>query len=329
MTLQTRLLDPFLPVRDSDALRARIRSAGPYALYVTGPKEEGLGAGLTRRHDAALAWFERQMARGDLEPLDVLAARTNLFRGTWIERGESRFAGARALALHPALSREARELLGMELVEPYMLYANLLLPGQELAVHHDTPEFVGLDKTNTPEWFLVVCGRSGLFERSRIRVASAVLFFEGDGDLVTFPDGLDVPPVRVPPTPNTAIVLDADELVHGVARVGGGGHAAPPVEIGMELAWEGEQWILRRGDAEIARYEPGQVRVSMQWKAWVFKDEAEREFKQSGAVALTVEGAMKVLTEDLARQGLLPDGEIDDIDLALLLMRSYIELPTS
>lgn len=329
MTLQTRLIDPFLPARDADALRARIRSAGPYSLYVSAPIDDGLGAGLTRRHDAALAWFERQLARGSMEPLDVQAARSNLFRGTWIERGESRLAGATALAAHPTLTRASQALLGAEIVEPYMLYANLLLPGQELPVHHDTPEFVGLDKTTTPEWFLVVCGHSGLFEEHRIRVASAVIFCAGEGDLMTFPDGIDVPPVRVPPKANTAIVLDADELVHGVARVCGDDMPAPPVEIGMELAWDDGTWALRKGDVDVLRYAPGAVRLSLQWKAWVFADEAERERLRSGVEPLTMGSATVKITEELGRRGLLPPEELDGTDLALLMIRTFIDLPRS
>ncbi len=328
MTLKTLSIDPLLPPAEAAGLRSRIRAAGPYGLYVSAPIEEGLGAGLTRRHDAALAWFERQLAAGSLEPLDVQAARSNLFRGTWIERGEARLEGAAEVAAHPELASAAQELMGAALVEPYMLYANLLLPGQELPVHHDTPEFVGLDKTNTPEWFLVVCGHSGLFEDRRIRVASAVIFLAGDGDLLTFPDGIDAPPVPVSPRPNTAIVLDADELVHGVVRVGGPSQAAPPVEIGMELGWSEEgAWILRRDTEEVARYAPGEVRLSMQWKAWVFADAAERDRVRSGVAPLTLPGATRALTEELARRGLLPEEELDGTDLALLLMRSFIDLP--
>ena len=324
MTLAYRILDPLLPPDAASALRELVRGSGPYGSYVKTPIESGLGAGLTRRHDAVLAFLKRQMAAGTLEDLEVLGARTNLFRGTWFERGASRGVDCASIVGLEALRATARELLGAGIVEPYMLYTNLLLPGQELAVHHDTPEFVGLDKTNTPEWFLVVCGLSGLFEEHHVRVASAVLFVDGDGDLVVYPEGIAAPQQGVPPTANTAIVLDADELVHGVARVGGPGTAAPPAEIGMLLHRIDDGWSLRRGDTEVARYADGQVRLSLQWKAWVFDDAADKASK----TPLTMEVATERLVEELRARGALAGARPDDTDLALLLMETFIPLPT-
>jgi len=323
MTRDYRILDPLLPADDAAALRALVHSSGPYAGYVKKPIEQGLGAGLTRRHDALIAFLERQMAAGTLEDLEVLGARTNLFRGTWFERGADQGVDCSAIVQLEALTKTATELLGAGLVEPYMLYTNLLLPGQELAVHHATPEFLGLDKTNTPEWFLVVCGHSALFDAHHIKVASAVLFVEGDGDLIVYPDGIDAPAQGVPPTANTGIVLDADELVHGVARVGGPATDAPPAEIGMLLHRVDGGWSLRREADEIVRYTDGQVRLSLQWKAWVFDDAADKASK----TPLTMESATEQLVEELRRRGALTGDRPDDTDLALLLMKTFIALP--
>ncbi len=324
MTTDFRLLDAFLP--DPQTLSQLVRASGPYRLYVQAPIASGLGVGLTRRHDAALAWVMRQVAAGSVEAMDVQAARTNLFRGTWLERGTGQGIDCDDVIDHEGLAAAAKDLLGMSVVEPYMLYANLLLPGQELPVHHDTPEFVGLDKTNTPEWFLVVCGRSGLFERSRIRVASAVVFIEGNGDLIVYPDGIDAAPSGVPPRANSAIVLDADELVHGVARVGGVDAPAPPVEIGMQLGWE-DTWVLRKGEDEVARYASGDVRLSLQWKAYVFADEAERQ-RVRGSV-LDFDVAVARLVRELRDRGRIPGDVPDEVDLALLMMEEFIKLPSS
>ncbi len=324
MTTEYRLLDRFLA--DPDTLRKRVRDAGPYGLYVQAPIASGLGVGLTRRHDAALAWVMRQVAAGSVEPMDVQAARTNLFRGTWLERGQRQGVDCDDVIDHAGLASAAQDLLGASVIEPYMLYANLLLPGQELPVHHDTPEFVGLDKTNTPEWFLVVCGRSGLFESSRTPVASAVVFIEGNGDLVVYPDGIDAAPSGIAPRSNSAIVLDADELVHGVARVGGSDAAAPPVEIGMQLGWE-DGWVLRRGEDEVARYAGGEVRLSLQWKAYVYADEAERE-RGRGSV-LDFDSAVDRLVQELRDRGRITGAMPDEVDLALLMMEEFIKLPAS
>ncbi len=324
MTTDHRLVSPLLDPAGAAALKARVRDGGPYGQYVAAPVTEGIGAGLTRRHDAALAWIRRQIASGSLESMEQQAARANLFRRTWMERGE-RFVDCGDVVDHPGLAATARELLGAAVVEPYMLYANLLLPGQELPAHHDTPEFAGLDKTVCPEWFLVVCGRSGLFEDRRIRVASAVVFIDGPGPLVVYPGGPQAEPTPLPPTPNTAVVLDADELVHGVARVGGPDTPPPPVVIGMQLHATEAGWALRDGDAEVQTYADGEVRLSLQWKAWLFDSPEHRA--QTLARPLTVAEAVPALTAELHRRGLAVPS--DDTDLALALMDAFIELPAA
>ena len=54
----------------------------------------------------------------------------------------------RAPGIEPFLHHEgfveaARALHGRDVIVPAIVYANLLLPGQELAVHTDVPEFRG------------------------------------------------------------------------------------------------------------------------------------------------------------------------------------------
>ena len=55
-----------------------------------------------------------------------------------------------------------------------IVYANVVLPGQELSVHTDVPEFRGANRKHEPEWLLVVMPLSGLFERWRMPIATGV-----------------------------------------------------------------------------------------------------------------------------------------------------------
>lgn len=64
---------------------------------------------------------------------------------------------------------------------PAIVYANILLPGQELAVHTDVPEFRGANRRIVPQWLLVVMRHSELFESWRMRIATAVAYF-GDAE---------------------------------------------------------------------------------------------------------------------------------------------------
>ena len=61
---------------------------------------------------------------------------------------------------------------GKPIVVPNIVYANVVLPGQELSVHTDVPEFRGANRKHEPEWLLVVMHLSGLFEPWRMPIAT-------------------------------------------------------------------------------------------------------------------------------------------------------------
>src|SRR5207244_6920516 len=124
------------------------------------------------------------------EPASVLAARTNYFRETYAY-GDDVFApGIQSFFHHDHLFDGARRLHGREVVVPAIAYANLLLPGQELAVHTDVPEFRGADRRRYPQWLMVVMLHSGLFDGWRMPIATGISYI-GDakgGALSFWPD---------------------------------------------------------------------------------------------------------------------------------------------
>src|SRR4029079_5989635 len=125
------------------------------------------------------------------EDTGLLGARTNYFRETYAY-GEERFVDGVDVLMHcDALLAAARELHGRPVVVPAIVYANMLLPGQELAVHTDVPEFRGANRKVVPQWLLVVMHHSGLFEQWRMPIATGIAYF-GDakgGELAYYPDG--------------------------------------------------------------------------------------------------------------------------------------------
>ena len=66
---------------------------------------------------------------------------------------------------------------GRPLIVPAIVYANILTPGQELAIHTDVPEFRGADRKRMPQWLLVTMLHSGLFDDYRIPIATCVSWF--------------------------------------------------------------------------------------------------------------------------------------------------------
>ena len=87
------------------------------------------------------------------------------------------------------------------------MYANLLVPGQELAVHTDVPEFRGVNRKKHPQWLIVVMHHSGLFEEWRMPIATGVSWFHdcAGGEFAFYPEGADAKPVAHPVRYNTAL----------------------------------------------------------------------------------------------------------------------------
>lgn len=325
------LLDPCLPDAEVDRLRRASTEFGTYRMYVEEPKEEGIGAGLVRRHDAAMNYLRQLMDRGDtMGSLQELAARTNLFRGTWADEEGSYLSGIDLLFHHEGFIDAARKLIDRPLIEPSMLYANFLLPGMELATHTDTPEYRGLSKKQVPEWLLVVMAHSGLFERWRIKIAAAVAFFApcDGGDFVLYPDGPSGAMAHVPVRTNTAVVLDTDTIFHGVERVGGPDAPAPATEIGMGLAWNGGAWEVGFDDeAPVSTYSWGGLRFSLQWKAYGYRDEAEKQLIADHSDDLNEALVIDMLVEDLRRREVITDEVPDDTELAITMIDTYVKFP--
>lgn len=325
-----RTFAPFLEESTAEGIRAFCAGRGAYRVYVEGPVEEGFGAGMVRRHDAAMNHLTTGGRHGRMEVPSKTMARINLFRSVFFEPGEVRLPEVDALIDDPSFVAASAELTGRPVVRPTMLYANVLVLGQELPVHTDTPEYRGLDKWKVPEWFLVSMFHSGLFEDHRKHVAAGVAFFndcEG-GAFVLYPEGPKGAAATVQPRFNTAVHLDADGTFHGVDRVGGEDAPAPPVEPGAELTYDesDDRWHLTKDGEERASYGWSEVRLSMQWKANCFQDEEEEALAASGDDDLTQEGVIERFVEDLRERGRFSDRPSDDA-LARMIVDEYVKFP--
>src|SRR5688500_13223905 len=150
-----------------------------------------------------------------------MAARTNYYRETYAY-GDDLFApGTEMLRDHAGFVEAAIQIHARPVVVPAIVYANILLPGQELAVHTDVPEFRGANRKIVPQWLLVAMRHSGLFERWRMPIATGIAYFGGGrgGELAYYPDGAGGAARTYAPKHNTAVMLDTDTVFHGVDRV--------------------------------------------------------------------------------------------------------------
>jgi hypothetical protein len=319
------------------AMVALARRAERYRTYSSHEKiESPVGQGLFQRHDSVLHFLRTggRHGRTDLEG-SALLARTGYLREEYAYDGRPLTDGIEPFLHSERLVEAAQQVHGRPVVEASIAYANVMLPGQELAVHTDVPEFRGLNRKLVPQWLLVVMHHSGLFDEWRMPIATGVSWFSGGagGELSLWPEGPTGEPVLHAARPNTALVLDTDTLFHGVDPVGGPDVEPPPITGDSELRRldeAGERWELvdgATGDVR-ATYDWDEMRLSVSWKAYCFADEAERDSWRTHTSDLSEDRVLDTLVADLAERGVVAPDVAPDGKLGLLLIETYVRYPT-
>jgi len=232
------------------------------------------------------------------------------FREHWALDGRALIPGVEDLLHNPAFIESARAVFGGRVVRPMTVLINLMGPMPAGTPHIDTPSFRGAERTNFPLWLLLVMGASGLFRRWSLSLAGAVSwFYAGEGgDFEYWPDGEDAPAAREqPPFGNTAVVTDSDRMYHRVGAIGRPDEylAEGTISASSKLLRErsGEWRIVDDGKVR-AIYQPGQVRVSLLWKAIVFDDEAAAAAFEEHTDDITLERAADIFCSDLRTRGI-------------------------
>ena len=327
------VLDPLLGPEGADALVRLWHDYGTYGQYSNEGFPTEFASELAQRYDAAANFVRTggRFARTG-EPAALLAARTNYFRETYAYGDEVFAPGIEAFRDHEALLDAARRLHGRDVVVPAIVYANLLLPGQELAVHTDVPEFRGANRKIFPQWLLVVMHHSGLFDAWRMPIATGISYFGGGrgGELAYYPDGAGGPAATYAPRHDTAVVLDTDSVFHGVDRVLGDDAVLARFRPGMRLHHDGDgRWSVRDGDDVLATFATDELRYSVSWKAYCFVDGAERDAWATHADDLTLDHVVDRLVDDLCERGRLgdPADRPADAELGKLLIDEHVRFP--
>jgi hypothetical protein len=239
------------------------------------------------------------------------------FRGDWAYDGPL-VEGVEPILANPRLAEAAATVFGGGIVRPQIVYVNLNFPMPRLDPGHtDVAAFRGFDRKRWPIWLLIAMARSGLFEAWRIRIATAVVFFyEGEGgELCYWPEGPDGPRKLCPARTNTALVGDNDRMYHRVEAVGDG--TTPMIEglsLDARLAWAADRgrWQIFEDGRLMAEEAPERVRVSVSWKAQVFRDEEELRLYEEGEDQLTADRVVEILGDTLGREG-WPQGSPEEI----------------
>jgi hypothetical protein len=324
------MFDPLLSPAEAEEMVRLCERFGSYGMYSEEPTFAGFGEGLPARYDAVRNFIKTGGRFARQEPLQVLAARTNYFRETYAYGTESRTAGIEPFLFHAGLVEAARRLHGRPIVEPAIVFANLLVPGQELAVHTDVPEFRGISRKRHPQWLIVAMHHSGLFDAWRMPIATGVSWFHNcrGGEFAFYPGGPNAAPVAHPVRYNTALLLDTDSVFHGVDRVAESSTAVDRLRPGMRLRFDGDQrWSIVDGDEVVAGYRWEELRFSISWKAYCFADEAERRRWREHIDDVSVDFIVDRMLDDLRGRGVLGRSRPSDFELAETIIDTYIRYP--
>ncbi len=324
-------MDPFLGADDATAMLRIAESLESFGTYADEASSDGLGEKLPQRFDAAFNYIAHGIeGTGNADDSRTASHRTNYFRETYAYGEEVRAPGIEPFMQQRDLQGLARKVSGRSEIVPAIVYANLLIPGQELAVHTDVPEFRGANRKVLPQWLLVVMLHSGLFDAWRIPIATCVSWFgaSGGGAFTFYPKGPNGQREAIPAAHNSAIIIDTDRVFHGVERVNQKLPDLPPIEKSARLHFLGDDaWQLRDGDRVLADYDWSEIRYSISWKAYCFQDVAERDLWASGTDDLSVDFIVNRLEEALRDQGALTGERPEPTAFARMLVNHFVRFP--
>lgn len=323
--------DPLLDDAGAEAMLTLSDRFGGYGMYSNEGFDTAYAPDVPQRMDAVLNYLAGKAVTD--EDVAAVAARTNYFRETYAYGEDILAPGIEPFRTHEGLVEAARALHGRDLIVPAIVYANILVPGQELATHTDVPEFRGANRKITPQWLLVVMRHAGLFEAWRMPIATGIAYFgrAGGGALHYFPDGADGPAARFATEHNTAVLLDTDSVFHGVDRVRGADEdVVGALRPGQRLVPDGGQWRVvdpDHPDRPVATYDDGEVRLSVSWKAYCFEDEADRRRWEGHHDDLDLHVVLDRLESDLRARDALDGPRPEPAAFAAMLIDHYISFP--
>jgi hypothetical protein len=324
-------MNPFLELTEAENMQRIAESFGSFGTYADEATSEGLGESLPQRFDVGLNYVTRGLdGDGNADEESTAAARTNYFRETYAYGDEVRAPGIEPFMEHRLMRTTAHSMSDCQEVVPAIVYANLLVPGQELAIHTDVPEFRGANRKNTPQWLLVCMLHSGLFDRWRIPILTCVSWFgaASGGAFTFYPHGPSAKRKSIPAQHNSAILLDTDRFFHGVERVDSQTPDLPSIVPDTRLHFLGDDcWQMRSAEGDPVDFQWADIRYSISWKAYCFSDAAERSTWETGNDDLSIDEILDTLELELRNRGVMQGPRPEPDALALMLVQTFVHYP--
>ena len=280
------MIDELFDGRGAAAMVELCERFGRYRMYAEHEQlDTDIGRGLSQRHDASSTSSAPAGSARAESPRRARGAHELLPRGVRVRTQPSASTASSRSCTTRRSSTPRSAIHGRPVIEPAIAYANLMVPGQELAVHTDVPEFRGANRKVVPQWLLVVMHHSGLFDEYRMPIAT--------GDRVV--PRLRRRRARVLARRRRRCRRDAIACRYNTAHGARHRHAsstastASPTCAVASFRACGPGMTLDHADdrtgslhteptsADVAEYDWDELRFSVSWKAYCFRDEAERD----------------------------------------------------
>ncbi len=237
-------------------------------------------------------------------------SRGGWFRNFWALGGKVIFEGAEPFFYNENFISAARQSFKAEVIRPVAMMTNLNLPAKGAPFHLDLPFFRGCQNREVPSWLLAPMGYSGLFHEWAVPVASAITwFYDGvGGEFEYWPDGLNEPSLtESPPYSNSCVLADNEYMYHRVGAIGEEAAQGTYDDIGYNAQLkltEANRWQVIENDKVTADLSYGDVRISILWKAYCFKDEAMAASYDDHSHDLSPDMVVDIFSNDLKMRGI-------------------------
>ncbi|MZR29859.1 hypothetical protein [Sneathiella litorea] len=233
------------------------------------------------------------------------------FRNFWALGGKVVFDGAEPFFHNQRFIDAAKESFKAEVIRPVAMMTNLNLPAEGLPAHQDLPFFRGAQNREVPSWMLAPMGYSGLFHDWAVPVASAITwFYNGEGgEFEYWPEGLgEKSRTERPPYNNCCVLADNEYMFHRVGSVGPVSEQHRYDDLGYDATLtlsEGNRWKIEDAGETVAEPAFEEVRLSVLWKGYCFKDEAEASAYDDHSHDLNANLIIDIFCEDLTKRGIV------------------------
>jgi len=233
-----------------------------------------------------------------------------IYRGDWVSSRAIHIDGVESVLHNQRLIDAAGQVFDAEIVRPLIVFSNLTAPMPQNRKHTDVPTFRGVERSEYPAWVVSAMAASGLFERWRVKVATAVAwYYDGPkGGFSYWPDGGEAPEVTIEPPSNTAVVGDNDFMFHRVEAVGDGRFALVPIDSRLSFDDAMRRWRITKDDREFGVFGRDDIRISISWKAECFRDAEEARVFDEHLDDITFGQVLGIWNDDCDARGIaLPD----------------------